>query len=121
MSGVKYTAPSIWVSVFRPRSSGFRSRDSVLILLYHSPLTIKDDLVGIRLASYHFPAMESSANARTEAVTPRCGIGRIWNLSLVALILGQGWVTLSLFGPQQPWQQLLNDQPIVSGRHPLHL
>ena len=30
-------------------------------------------------------------------------------------------MTLSLFGLDDPWQNLLDDQPIVSGRHPLHL
>jgi hypothetical protein len=30
-------------------------------------------------------------------------------------------MTLTLFGPEQPWNVLLNDEPIVSGRHPLHL
>jgi hypothetical protein len=33
----------------------------------------------------------------------------------------QGWITLTLFGPDQPMDRLLDDQPIVSGRHPLHL
>jgi hypothetical protein len=28
---------------------------------------------------------------------------------------------LQWFGPEQPWQRLLDDQPILSGRHPLHL
>jgi hypothetical protein len=30
-------------------------------------------------------------------------------------------MTLGLFGPDRPWQQLVNDEPILSGRHPLHL
>jgi hypothetical protein len=30
-------------------------------------------------------------------------------------------MTLSLFGPGHPWERLRNFQPIVSGRHPLHL
>ena len=30
-------------------------------------------------------------------------------------------MTLSLFGMDDPWNRLLDDQPIVSGRHPLHL
>jgi hypothetical protein len=30
-------------------------------------------------------------------------------------------MTLSLFGPEAPWARLLDDQPILSGRHPLHL
>jgi len=30
-------------------------------------------------------------------------------------------MTLTLFGGEQPWQHLLDDRPILSGRHPLHL
>jgi len=30
-------------------------------------------------------------------------------------------MTLGLFGPESPWERLLDDQPILSGRHPLHL
>jgi hypothetical protein len=40
---------------------------------------------------------------------------------LAALLLWQGWMTLGLFGTNDPFNNLLNDQPIVSGRHPLHL
>jgi hypothetical protein len=42
-------------------------------------------------------------------------------LLLLALVAWQGWMTLSLFGREEPWQRLLDDQPILSGRHPLHL
>jgi hypothetical protein len=31
------------------------------------------------------------------------------------------WMVLSLFGPDDPWGRLWNDEPILSGRHPLHL
>jgi hypothetical protein len=40
---------------------------------------------------------------------------------LLALLVWHGWMTLTLFGPDRPWQRLLDDQPVVSGRHPLHL
>jgi hypothetical protein len=30
-------------------------------------------------------------------------------------------LTLGLFGGERPWERLLDDQPILSGRHPLHL
>ncbi len=46
---------------------------------------------------------------------------RLWGLCLLALVGAQAWMTLSLFGPGPPWERLLNDEPIVSGRHPLHL
>ncbi|HWG47656.1 MAG TPA: hypothetical protein VN688_33135 [Gemmataceae bacterium] len=44
-----------------------------------------------------------------------------WWLLFLALLAWQGWMTLSLFGGERPWQRLLDDQPILSGRHPLHL
>jgi hypothetical protein len=45
----------------------------------------------------------------------------LWCLLLLALTAWQGWLTLSLFGGDRPWERLLDDQPIMSGRHPLHL
>jgi hypothetical protein len=45
----------------------------------------------------------------------------IWYLVALGLIVWQGWMTLTLFGPDHPWDRLCNDQPIISGRHPLHL
>src|SRR4051812_48834455 len=44
-----------------------------------------------------------------------------WTLALVALVGWQAWMTLTLFGPGDLWRLLLNDDPVVSGRHPLHL
>ena len=46
---------------------------------------------------------------------------RLWALLFLALVAWQGWMTLSLFGRDRPWERLLNDEPILSGRHPLHL
>src|SRR5262245_40755939 len=46
---------------------------------------------------------------------------RTWLLGLLALTAWQGWMTLTLFGRNEPFQRLLDDQPIVSGRHALHL
>jgi hypothetical protein len=40
---------------------------------------------------------------------------------LLALLCWQIWTTLTLFGGEQPWKSLLDDRPILSGRHPLHL
>src|SRR5262245_36082199 len=53
----------------------------------------------------------------------RRGVGNhpLWYLLLAGLVVWQGWMTLSLFGDDHPWERLLDDQPIVSGRHPLHL
>src|SRR5262249_24760157 len=42
-------------------------------------------------------------------------------LALGGLFLWQAWMTLTLFGPERPWERLFNDAPILSGRHPLHL
>ena len=44
-----------------------------------------------------------------------------WWLALLLLVGWQAWMTLTLFGPNDPWRRLLGDDPIVSGRHPLHL
>jgi hypothetical protein len=45
----------------------------------------------------------------------------VWAVVLLGLVVWQGWMTLSLFGRDQPWQRLIDGQPILSGRHPLHL
>ena len=42
-----------------------------------------------------------------------------WLLLLLALLAGQGWATFGLFG--RSWDALQDDEPVVSGRHPLHL
>jgi hypothetical protein len=60
------------------------------------------------------PRAEGSAKAR--GITPW-----VWCLVLAGLMAGHGWKTLHLFGGADAWQRLLDDQPIVSGRHPLHL
>src|SRR5262245_9345111 len=44
-----------------------------------------------------------------------------WCLPLLGLWAWQAWLTLGLFGARQPWQRLLDDAPVMSGRHPLHL
>jgi hypothetical protein len=49
------------------------------------------------------------------------GEGGLWLLLLLGLVAWQGWMTLTLFGPGLPWRRLLDDEPILSGRHPLHL
>src|SRR5262249_5438676 len=48
-----------------------------------------------------------------------------WNCSIVALgIVGllawQAWLALGLFDSDNPWQVLLNDQPVISGQHGQH-
>src|SRR5262249_1652100 len=52
-------------------------------------------------------------------VSPR--IQWLWLLALLGLIAWQGWMALTLLRVEQPWQRLADEQPLVSGRHPLHL
>jgi hypothetical protein len=66
--------------------------------------------------------MDRTPDLRTDgSAATRFRIGLLWGLVLLSLLAWQGWMTLSLFGPEHPWERLLDDQPIVSGRHPLHL
>jgi hypothetical protein len=46
---------------------------------------------------------------------------RWWLLALLALVFWQGWMTVTLFGTDHPWKRVLDEEPIVSGSHPLHL
>ncbi len=55
------------------------------------------------------------------SVPCRIGDHPAWLLALVGLLAWQAWMTLGLFGTERPWDRLLDDEPIVSGRHPLHL
>src|SRR5438132_13475872 len=66
--------------------------------------------------------MDRAPDSRTEvSVTTKFGIGAAWIIVLLSLFGWQGWMTLTLFDRDHPWQRLLDDQPIVSGRHALHL
>jgi len=49
------------------------------------------------------------------------GIPFLFAFVFLGICAWHGWMTLSLFGLDQPWQRLLDAEPIVSGRHPLHL
>jgi hypothetical protein len=49
------------------------------------------------------------------------GESLLWLLPLLGLVAWQGWMTLGLFGPDDPWEALRDARPILSGRHPLHL
>jgi hypothetical protein len=40
---------------------------------------------------------------------------------MLGLVAGQAWLTLGLFGPAHALAPVLDDRPILSGRHPLHL
>src|SRR5947209_11378958 len=54
------------------------------------------------------------------AAPPKSKDSLIWYLVAAGLIVWQGWMTLTLFGPDHPWQRLCDDQPVISGRHALH-
>jgi hypothetical protein len=54
-------------------------------------------------------------------MAPCPGVGILWHLALLGLLCWQGWMTLTLFGSEASWERLRDAQPIVSGRHPLHL
>jgi hypothetical protein len=64
--------------------------------------------------------MGSSTQSRS-GEPPSLGDHRAWWLLLLALLVWQSWMTLTLFGGARPWQSLLDNRPILSGRHPLHL
>src|SRR5262249_28911676 len=51
----------------------------------------------------------------------RCWNRLLWLVLLGGLFVWQGWMTLALFGPDDPWQRLCDAQPVLSGSHPLHL
>jgi hypothetical protein len=64
---------------------------------------------------------QTRASRNDEPRRASTGDHPLWWLGLLGLLAGQAWLTLSLFGPEQPVERLLDDQPILSGRHPLHL
>ncbi|MFO0846807.1 MAG: hypothetical protein U0797_31320, partial [Gemmataceae bacterium] len=52
---------------------------------------------------------------------PSAGRHPLWLLGLAVLVAFQGWLTLGLLGAREAPGRLLDDEPILSGRHPLHL
>jgi len=55
-------------------------------------------------------------------VTADIGFRRspFWAIVLICLMVGQGWVTLKLFGPGLPIDRLTSDAMVLDGQHPLH-
>ncbi len=62
------------------------------------------------------PSMTLEADAR-----PRPGRQWIYAIAIAALLAIHGALTLHLFGRSAPWRNLVNDEPLTSGRHALHL
>jgi hypothetical protein len=58
----------------------------------------------------------------TDSTVRASPIGR-WasRIALLSLMIVHGVLTLQLFGPADCWRQLLNDDPVTSGRHALHM
>ena len=52
---------------------------------------------------------------------PQTGNHALWLVPLVGLVVWQVWMTLGLFGARREPATLLDESPLVSGRHPLHL
>jgi hypothetical protein len=61
--------------------------------------------------------MESPSPRPVRGLSPLAGNHPLWLLALLLLLGWHVWRTLGLFGPEH----LLDDQPLLSGRHPLHL
>jgi hypothetical protein len=79
-------------------------------------------LPGTAVIGYTPTPMEPPAHPPAAKRAPAgFGHSHFWSLLLLPLLLWQGWMTLSLFGSDRPWQRLLDDEPVLSGRHPLHL
>lgn len=56
-----------------------------------------------------------------DAAAPASRFFLLWLIPLLGLFAWQGWMTLTLFGQDAPWQRLLDDAPVISGNHPLHM
>jgi hypothetical protein len=65
--------------------------------------------------------MESTPPVAGKTPRPCPGDSPLWYLLLAVLCVAQGWLTLGLFGAERSWAAVLDDRPIVSGRHALHL
>lgn len=61
------------------------------------------------------------AGPTTSACPPPAGRHPLWLLALLGLLALQAWLTLGLFGADHPLRRLLDDSPVLSGRHALHL
>ncbi len=44
-----------------------------------------------------------------------------WLVAAAVVLIAQAGLALGLFGPSRAWSAVIDDRPILSGRHPLHL
>jgi hypothetical protein len=44
-----------------------------------------------------------------------------WLVAVALVVMAQAGLALALFGPARQWSAVADEQPILSGRHPLHL
>ncbi len=44
-----------------------------------------------------------------------------WAAVFAGLLAGQAWMAFTLLSPERTWDALVDDRPLVSGYHPLHL
>jgi hypothetical protein len=65
--------------------------------------------------------MKDATQPTSPRPLPPAGRHPLWLFGLVVLVGYQGWLTLGLFDGGRDWRRLLDDDPIISGRHPLHL
>jgi hypothetical protein len=66
--------------------------------------------------------MDLPSPAKTAVGVPlKVGNHWAWLLPLLGLLAWHGWLTLGLFDADHGMTRLLDDQPVMSGRHPLHL
>jgi len=65
------------------------------------------------------PVVVATPAAPEEAVAG--GRSRWWLLPWLGLFVWHGWLTLTLFGTDEPWLVILDDRPLTAGKHPLHL
>ena len=68
---------------------------------------------------YDSPTMEK-LNSSIDEPTP-CRGYLVFLALLFGLFAWQAWMTLSLFGPDDRWSNLVDDQPILDGSHPANL
>jgi hypothetical protein len=69
-----------------------------------------------------FPhSLVSSQRTRFSSTSKSRAPRLLWTVLLLGLLIWHANMTLLMFGPDEPWRRLTDEQPIVSGRHAVHL